>query len=287
MSVRERYARWRAKPVTLRFWREFLIICGFDLVYEWTSDYAGTSRSAAYKHALQEVRIEHDLGLLQEHTIQAWALHSKMFIELADLFYATVHFIMPVLALLVLFRYNRERYLRWRDTLAWTTAMALVCFAVFPLMPPRMLPARYGVIDTMAKIGGLGSWDTVLLKDAGNQFAAMPSLHISWALWSVLALYPFARRWWIKALLILDTPVTVVVILVTGNHYVLDIFGGLAVLGLGWLLSGLRPRYLPSRVVVPNQGPATTTPAPPTADGEQIPLAPSPPTPPNHPAATR
>ena len=227
-------------------------MCLFDLVYEWTSDLAGSSRAVAYRHALAQVRIERDLGLLQEHTIQVWALHSRVFIELSDLFYATVHFAMPVVALVWLFKSHPSRYLPWRDTLAWTTALSLAAFAIFPLMPPRMLPGSYGVIDTMQRIGGLGSWDSALLKDAGNQFAAMPSLHISWALWACLALYPVVRRPWAKVLLVLDPILTTVVILVTGNHYILDIFGGLAVLGAGYVLARLTPRFVPRRFAVPD-----------------------------------
>jgi hypothetical protein len=246
-AVRSRWEARRARPVRLRFWREFAYVALFDLVYEWTSDKAGTSRSVAYHHAVAQVRVEHDLGLLQEHTIQAWALHSRLIIELSDLFYATVHFIMPVVGLIWLFKKFPERYLPWRDMLAWSTGLALGCFALFPLMPPRMLPSSYGVTDTMQQIGGLGSWDTVLLKDAGNQFAAMPSLHITWALWACLALYPLVRRRWVKWLLVADPVVTTVTILVTGNHYVLDIFGGVAVLAAGWALARVTPRFLPRR----------------------------------------
>jgi len=245
VSPRSRWESWRTRPIKLRFWRELVYVAAFDLVYEWTSDRAGTSRTVAYRNALHQVGWEHRLGLLQEHTIQSWALHSTLFIELMDLFYATIHFVAPVVALIWLFRRFPERYLPWRDVLAWTTALALGCFAVFPLMPPRMLPAGYGVVDTMQVIGGLGSWDTVLLKDAGNQFAAMPSLHISWCLWVVLALWPVVRRRWVKALLVADPVLTVVSILVTGNHYVLDIVGGLAVLAAGYGLARLTGRVLP------------------------------------------
>jgi hypothetical protein len=248
MDPRARWERWRHKPVRLRFWRELALVVVFDLVYEWTSDFAGQNRSLAYRNALDQIRIEKALGLFQEHTIQAWALNSRLLIELSDLFYATAHFILPVVALLWVFHVDPARYLRWRDTLAWTTGIALVCFAIYPLMPPRMLPSGYGIVDTMVKIGGLGSWDTVLLKDAGNQFAAMPSLHISWALWAVLALYPTVKRRWLRVLLVVDPLATVAVILVTGNHYVVDIFGGLVVLAIGYGLAALRPRYLPWRV---------------------------------------
>lgn len=267
--VAARWDRWRNRPIRLRFWREFVYVGLFDLVYEWTSDYAGTSRSVAHGNALAQLRVEHALGLQQEHTIQAWALHSRVLIEQADLFYATVHFVAPVAALIWLFKVHPERYLRCRDVLAWTTALALACFALYPLMPPRMLPSGYGVIDTMARIGGPGSWDTVLLKDAGNQFAAMPSLHISWCLWVTLSVYPVVRSRGMRALLVADPVLTTVSILVTGNHYVLDIFGGVAVLAAGYGLAALTPRFLPRRLVtaqpVPEAEPAALAAA--AADG--------------------
>ena len=249
-----RWDRWRNRPIRLRFWREFVYVGLFDLVYEWTSDYAGTSRSLAYRNALSQLRVEHALGLQQEHTIQAWALHSRVLIEQADLFYATVHFVAPVAALIWLFKAHPERYLRCRDVLAWTTGLALGCFALYPLMPPRMLPSGYGVIDTMARIGGPGSWDTVLLKDAGNQFAAMPSLHIAWCLWVTLSVYPVVRSRWMRALLVADPVLTTVSILVSGNHYVLDIFGGVAVLAAGYGLAALTPRFLPRRLAAAPAG---------------------------------
>ena len=271
----------------LRFWRELALVVVFDLVYEWTSDFAGESRNLAYHHALDQIRIERAVGLFQERTIQQWALHSKLLIELGDLFYATVHFILPVVALLWVFRVDQDRYLRWRDTLAWTTGIALACFAVFPLMPPRMLPAHYGIVDTMVKIGGLGSWDTVLLKDAGNQFAAMPSLHISWALWAVLALLPTVKRPWLKVLLLLDPLATVGSILITGNHYVLDIFGGVAVLAIGYGLASLRPRYLPWKVQPRPRASAVSEPPEPPSEPSGNGLAPEPSWPQSSQAPTR
>jgi len=278
MQVGRRWEQWRAKPVRLRFWRELSLVAVFEGVYEWTSDLAGKSAPVAYRHALDQIRVERALGLFREHTIQSWALHSRVLIELADLFYATAHFILPVVALLWVFRVDPVRYLRGRDALAWTTAIALACFVVFPLMPPRMLPARFGVIDTMERIGGPGSWDTVLLKDAGNPFAAMPSLHVSWALWSVLVLYPLVKRRWIRVLLVLDPIATVITILITGNHYILDILGGVAVLAIGYGLAGLRPRYLPWRVVTltraPGSPPGTTLRPGPTGPDREPPRNP-------------
>src|SRR5205807_3791568 len=82
------------------------------------------------------------------------------------------------------------------------------------------------------------------MKDAGNLYAAMPSLHIAWALWCVFALVPIVRRRWIKALLILHPFVTLFTIVVTANHYFLDAVGGVVVFTLGVAIARLpRPAF--------------------------------------------
>jgi hypothetical protein len=54
-----------------------------------------------------------------------------------------------------------------------------------------------------------------------------------------LALWPLARRTWVKALLVLY-PVTIFFcIVVTANHWILDAVGGWIVLAAGYALAGV------------------------------------------------
>jgi hypothetical protein len=70
----------------------------------------------------------------------------------------------------------------------------------------------------------------------------MPSLHISWAVWSGIAIWICARRTWVRCLGALHPVATLVVIVGTANHFILDAVGGvlilLAAFGIQWLLSG-------------------------------------------------
>jgi hypothetical protein len=68
-----------------------------------------------------------------------------------------------------------------------------------------------------------------------NQYAAMPSLHFAWSLWCGLGLFPVLKHRWAKALAVLYPVMTLLAIVITANHFVLDAIGGAAVLGLGWL----------------------------------------------------
>jgi hypothetical protein len=233
----------------LRWWKEVLAIVAFDLVYEWTSSKAAGAHAVAGTHASQIVHAERSLGIFGEHAIQQWFLPHRLLIEASDLFYSTVHFVLPVVTLVWLFRRFPERYIRWRNALAWMTGLGLVGFIAFPLLPPRFLPSSFGFVDTLNVIGGIGSWDSALMKDAGNLYAAMPSLHIAWALWCVFALVPVVRRRWIKALLILHPFVTLFTIIVTANHYFLDAAGGVVVFTLGVAITQLpRPAFTVSPI---------------------------------------
>ena len=71
------------------------------------------------------------------------------------------------------------------------------------------------------------------MADISNQYAAMPSLHIGWATWSAIALWPLLHRWWLRAAVLAYPLVTLLVIIVTANHYWLDAVGGLVIFAVG------------------------------------------------------
>jgi hypothetical protein len=142
----------------------------------------------------------------------------------------------------VLWRWVPERYRVWRDTFLAMCFVALLGFWLYPLCPPRFLPAHYGFVDTAATIGGMGPFDSGSMKDTGNLWAAMPSLHIGWALFTASALWSVVRRGRWRALLALYPAGTLFAVVVTGNHYVLDGVGGAVALAAGFGVARLRSR---------------------------------------------
>jgi hypothetical protein len=128
-----------------------------------------------------------------------------------------------------------------RTALVATTMLGLVGFAAYPTAPPRLLP-EFGYVDTLTKFHTWGSLADPDIAQHSNQFAAMPSLHIAWAVWCGIAIWVCARRRWVR-LVGLAYPVgTLIVIVGTANHFLLDAVGGVIVLALGFgvqaLLSG-------------------------------------------------
>ena len=198
------------------------------------------------------IRVEACLGSFHEETIQELFLSQEWFISFWNVFYGTAHFVVTVFALVWLFRKMPERYPLWRNTLALTTGLALIGFAFYPLMPPRLLDscgdfgacASYGFVDTLKEIGGLWSFDSGTMQKISNQYAAMPSLHFAWSLWSAFVLWPVVRKPWVRILLASYPLMTLFAIVVTANHYWIDAAGGAAVLGLGYLIA----RWLTARL---------------------------------------
>ena len=136
-----------------------------------------------------------------------------------------MHFIVTLGVFVLLFLKRRDVFPQWRNTLAAMTALAILGFAFFPLMPPRLLdepcpandPTSYGgaciytserpeggwdFVDTLAEYGGPWSFDSETMASISNQYAAMPSMHIGWSTWCAVAVWPLLKRRWMKALVI-------------------------------------------------------------------------------------
>ncbi|MGH9280881.1 MAG: phosphatase PAP2 family protein [Acidimicrobiales bacterium] len=226
---------WTRRP-RLHWWREVLYAAGFYAVYSAirnTQGSATVSAAHAFNNARHVIRLESVLGLYHEQALHQAFLGNRLFISFWNLFYGSFHFIVTVFALVWLFRKFPARYPRWRNTLAITTGLALVGFALYPLMPPRLLPGNYGYVDTLRTYGALWSFDSGTMSKISNQYAAMPSLHFAWATWCALVLVPALESMWAKVLAALYPVFTLFAIVVTANHFVLDAVGGLVVLGVG------------------------------------------------------
>jgi hypothetical protein len=216
------------------------------LVYDWFRDHVTGSGIDAYRHALQVVDAEKFLGLYHEYSIQQAFIGLDWFMSFWNIWYGTIHFVIPVVVLVWLYRKLPPRYVRWRNTLVLMLGLSILSFWAYPLMPPRLMPAHYGFVDTAAAFFNFGPQVRVHLNASGqpsaraiatygNLFAAMPSLHVGWSTWSALAVWPLLRRTWAKVLWVLYPVSIFFCIVVTANHWILDAVGGWVVLAIGYL----------------------------------------------------
>ena len=249
----------------LDWWKEALIVAVFYLVYSWTRNQFGSHRIAAdgvpenaFHNAEKVIQLERMIGLYHEESIQELFLPSQWLIKLMNMYYGSAHFVVTIVVFALLFWKRPAVFPQWRNTLAVMTALAIAGFALFPLMPPRLLDepcpiqqegayggacieSRYrdggfGYVDTLDEYGG-GPWsfNSEGMASISNQYAAMPSLHIGWSTWCAVGVWPLLRRRWQRVAVLAYPLLTFFCIIVTANHYWIDGAGGLLAFGIGAL----------------------------------------------------
>jgi PAP2 superfamily len=210
---------------------------------------ASVTADRALDNANTVIALEQRLGIFNELTLQQWFLHWPVLVRFANVFYGIFHFAVPIVVLVLLYRRAPSDYGRWRNCLVATTVAALAGFSLFPLMPPRLLCAcplgsgtPSGFVDTLDQYGGLWTFTSHGVGAVTNQYAAMPSLHFAWALWCGFALFPHVRHPISRALVAFYPLVTLIVIIVTANHFWLDAVGGAVVFAAGVAVTALVER---------------------------------------------
>ncbi|MGA5314436.1 phosphatase PAP2 family protein [Streptomyces pseudogriseolus] len=221
--------------------RELLLVAGLFLVYKLGRQLASGHTAEAYRNGREVWDLERALHLPGEGTVQSALLHGDLLVQLANTYYAVVHF--PATAAFLVWLYLRRpgHYVWARRALAAVTAAALVLHLAYPLAPPRLLPAT-GLADT-ARLFGPSVYGPPEADQLSNQFAAMPSLHFGWALMVAIGLTAVTRTAW-RWLWLLHPLVTLLVIAGTANHFWLDALAAAALLGLA-LAVVRRPRPAP------------------------------------------
>lgn len=226
-----------------RWWVEALAIAWLCWIYDGITNLAPLRIHAALAHGSGILNLERSLGMDPEHALDRWlAGHPGLGVLVSD-YYDNAHFIVTLGLLGFLWWKRADIYRPLRNALVLVNLLAFVVFWLYPVAPPRMLP---GFVDVVASTGAIGSWHTGALASAANQYAAMPSLHMAWAGWSALAIWKLTGNRWLRGAGLLHVCITAMAVLSTGNHYVLDVLGGLLALTVSVLLvrglEGLRAR---------------------------------------------
>jgi membrane-associated phospholipid phosphatase len=141
-----------------------------------------------------------------------------------------------------------------RNSIFISAVIAFPIFAFYPVAPPRLV-SNLGFVDTLATYMNLNtsSMPTHLV----NQYAAMPSLHMCWALLIGIAIIRIAQSWWLKGVGILLPLLMFITIVATANHFILDAIVGAAVAGLSYAISLLFAKLI-KHGVTPRLGTAHT-----------------------------
>ncbi|MGH8960642.1 MAG: phosphatase PAP2 family protein [Jatrophihabitantaceae bacterium] len=209
---------------------ESCLIAALYSVWQLAGNLSVTGTSHAYARGAWIARVEHDVHLPSEASVQRLITGHPLLTQGANLYYASMHFTALFIFLVWLFAWHRDRYSAIRTTLALTT-LACLLVQLLPVAPPRLLP---GYVDTAAQYGQ----SVYNLGFGADELSAMPSVHVAWAVligWYVARVSRSRWRWLGAAHAVL----TVFVVVATANHWWLDGIVAVAMLiACAWLRLG-------------------------------------------------
>lgn len=230
--------------------RELFLMLGAYGLYNLVKGLWGGSIEEGRRNAAALVDLERSMNVLVEPDIQRFFVDHQLGMPFWNLFYVGSQVIVLPLTLILVYRYRRESYAFLRNMAALSWGAGLIWYALQPMAPPRLL-GGHGFLDTVSGQTFI-QLDSDFVRAFYNPVAAMPSLHmgmapvVAWALWR---LTPWM---WSRALGIAYPLLVATSIVATGNHYFLDIAGGLAVVLPAAALAALLAREPgPRRVAFP------------------------------------
>ena len=221
--------------------RELVIFAAAYLIYFGVRAVTEGEPWRAFQNAMTVHRLEVDLSLDWEGTIQRLVLGSRLLVDLTNAVYIYGHWPVLIGAGVLLFRHRRAHYYRLRNVCLLTGLIGLVIFTVFPVAPPRLTDLP--VIDTVTRDSE--GYRQLLPPSFVNEYAAMPSFHAGWNLLVGVIAFGASRNWVVRAFAMLMPLSMAFAVVATANHFVADVVAGvmIVVVALG-LAHGLERRRL-------------------------------------------
>jgi hypothetical protein len=241
MVARARVLQARVLPQGwLDVLRQFSLFLATYLAYTLVRGLVEGRATAAFQHARELISIERTLHLFVEPSVQAWASGSHFVMVSASWLYVNAQGPVTIAALLYLYlRHNRNFYFV-RNMFMIAMAIALVAYVVFPTAPPRFMP-EWGFIDTVSDFTPVNvSHTSASMSALFNPYAAVPSMHVAFALMIAWPLARLSRHAAVRVMWILYPFLMTFVIVVTANHFIADallgaLTAGASAYGASWL----------------------------------------------------
>lgn len=221
------------------WWVEFAVLAVGYLLYQVVQILVTGSQHSAVERARDVWSVEQAWHLDPEVWLNHLVADSHLLVVVTGLYYGILHFAVTPMVLVWLRIRRQGGYARLRNVLVITSVASLVVFWLLPLAPPRLsVPA---VVDTLKSGDILSAANPYGPARLADQYAAMPSLHVAWAVWVALALVVAFRGHWWRHLAWLYPACTVLVVLGTGNHFLADTVAGALLVWGAWGLTDWLP----------------------------------------------
>jgi hypothetical protein len=198
---------------------QLVLFCGAYWLYRLVRGQVFDQSAAAFEHAWDIVSLERSLHVFVEPSIQRWAIGADWIEDVGSWMYLNTHFVVTTCTLAFIYLYRNEHYYFVRNMFMVAMVLALVGYVLYPTAPPRMLP-ELGFADSVSDFTGVSSDASV--NALFNPYAAVPSMHVGFALMLAVPMIRMTRRRWSRGLWALYPPIVTGVVVVTANHWVFD-----------------------------------------------------------------
>ncbi|GAC1445580.1 MAG: phosphatase PAP2 family protein [Chloroflexota bacterium] len=199
-------------------------LLGLEQAYEFTRGQIPQRTDVALFHAYGLLDLEWRHGMFIEQRLEQYFLHFKTMMAAIDIFYVAGHVAVTIGVLIWIGLKHKGEYPHLRNMLILTTGIALIAFYFYPTAPPRLL-GQYGFQDPLVMNHLIPAGEAEPGSYTFNPYAAMPSLHVAYALVACWCLYSVQRQIAVRVLALLYPVAMAAAVLISGNHWVLDVVG--------------------------------------------------------------
>jgi membrane-associated phospholipid phosphatase len=239
-----------SQKLGVRDWSGFgwqiLLLTPPGLLYFFVRDLSAGQERAAFANAASIVDLQKSLGLDWESTLQQRILDTNWIVSVMNWVYIYGHFPVILGSLVLLFGMSRRNFITLRNALVVSGTIGLVCFALYPVAPPRLFDPTV-FFDSLGELSS--SYQVLQNPKVTNQFAAVPSFHVGWNVLVAIAVFRASSFRLLRLVAVAFPLLMMAAVILTANHWLLDIVAGLSVAFIGIvgakLLDRLAHRFVP------------------------------------------
>jgi membrane-associated phospholipid phosphatase len=215
--------------------RQLLLFAAAYYAYQMVRGVADGQVATAAWNATKIINLEQSLNMFAEPSVQTWVSGREWLMHFADWMYLNSHFVVTFGALLYIYLLRNASFYFVRNMFMISMGIALLGYALYPTAPPRLMP-EWGFTDSVAAFTGVRV-ENEPVSALLNLYAAVPSMHVCFALMVGWPLARLVRPRPLKVVWLLYPFLVTFVVVATGNHYFLDAVLGAMTAGVSAILS--------------------------------------------------
>lgn len=225
--------------------RQLLLFAAAYYAYRYTRGWVNTPDAAAtaFENARHLINVERSLDVFVEPSVQALVAGEQWVQDAASWIYINAQTTVTLGCLIWIYLFRNKSFYFVRNMFLTAFFIALVGYVVYPAAPPRFFP-EWGFHDSVEEFTGIPQ-DSVTVNALFNPYAAVPSMHVGFALMIGWPLALLAKRRAVKVFWSLYPFLVTFVIVVTANHFLADAFLGACTAGIGALVALLMAQTRP------------------------------------------